>query len=71
MHALAPPEFRTTDRIAPPLRICLVQVTGAATTLFEVKTAAQELVGPKFSIMVRSRAPLLFKPAATAPALNP
>ena len=46
-------------------------MTGAATTLLLVYTAAASKRGPMFWIIVRSSAPLLFNPAAVAPPINP
>ena len=46
-------------------------MTGAATTLFDVKTAVPKKEGPVFSISVKSSAPVLFKPAAHAAPTKP
>ena len=48
VQAFAPPEFKITALTALPLNTCLDQITGAATTLLEVKTAVAKLLGPKF-----------------------
>ncbi len=48
VQALAPPELRTTARTRPPLTTWRVQVTGAAWTRLDVKTAAAAREGPSF-----------------------
>ena len=48
VQAFAPPEFKTIALAIPCEATCLDQITGAATTLFEVKTAAQKNFGPRF-----------------------
>ena len=46
VQAFAPPLLRTTARTIPPFATWRDQVTGAATTLFVVKTAAAVKFGP-------------------------
>ena len=71
VHALAPPLLSTAALTVPPFATWRDQITGAATTLFEVKTAAPMNSGPWFWINVKSRAPVLFNPAAIDADLNP
>ena len=71
VQAFAPPLLRTTARTTPPFDTWRDQITGAATTLLLVKTAAESKLGPRFCMRVRSSAPVLFKPAATEPDTKP
>jgi hypothetical protein len=71
VHALAPPELSTTARTRPPLTTWRVQITGAACTRLDVKTAAAAREGPSFSTTARSIWPDSFSPAVTPAARNP
>ncbi len=71
VHALAPPELRTTARNAPPTSTCWDQSTGAALNRLVVKTPAADWSGPSFTTSATSGAPLLLSPAATPAARNP
>ena len=71
VQAFAPPEFRTTARTTWPLTTWRLQITGAATTLFDVKTAVPKKEGPVFEISVKSKAPVLFSPATQAAPTKP
>ena len=65
VHALAPPELRTTASTRPSLTTWRDQVTGAASTRLLVKTAAAWWSGPSLTTRARSGAPLALRPAAT------
>ena len=71
VQALAPPELSTTARTRPPLTTWRVQVTGAACTRLEVKTAAAARDGPSFRTTATSGWPDCFSPAATPAARKP
>ena len=71
VHALAPPELRTTARSRPSATTCSDQSTGAALTRLAVKTPAPTKSGPVFSTSARSGRPLDLNPAGTAAATNP
>ena len=71
VQAFAPPEFSTTARTWPPRATCSVQRTGAAFTLFDVKTAAAACDGPSLSTTATSGSPDTFSPAVTPAARKP
>ena len=71
VQAFAPPLLRITAEISLSATTCRDHVTGAATTLLEVKTAVPYLYGPSFTIRARSGAPELLIPTATPEPLNP
>ena len=71
VQAFAQPEFSTTARRRPPRTACRVQRTGAACTLFAVKTAAAAYDGPSLSTTATSGSPELFSPAVTPAARKP
>src|SRR5450432_1446858 len=71
VHALAPPEFRTTARTLPPTATCWLHRTGAAFTRFEVKTPAAATDGPSLRTTATSALPEFFRPAATPAARKP
>ena len=71
VQALAPPELSTTARTRPPLATWRDQVTGAACTRLEVKTAAAARDGPSLITTATSRSPEVFRPATTPAARKP
>ena len=71
VHALAPPELRTTARSRPSATACRDHSTGAACTRLRVKTAAAASDGPSLTTSATSRPPDSFRPAATPAARNP
>jgi hypothetical protein len=54
-----------------PFTTWRLQITGAATTLFDVKTAVPKKEGPVFEIKVKSKAPVLLSPATHAAPTKP
>ncbi len=71
VHALAPPELRTTARARPSPTAVRLQVTGAASTRFVVNTPAATSRGPSFTTRARSGRPEAFNPAVTPAAAEP
>src|SRR3954452_2625491 len=71
VHALAPPELRTTARARSPASTCRLHSTGAAGKRLVVKTAAAASSGPWLSTTATSGAPEDLRPAATPAAENP
>src|SRR5688572_14079452 len=71
VHALAPPELRTTARARSPASTCRLQSTGAAGKRLVVKTAAAASSGPWLSTTATSGSPLDLSPAATPAAEKP
>src|SRR3712207_2235253 len=71
VHALAPPELRTTARARSPPRTWRLQSTGAAGKRLVVKTAAAASCGPWLRTTATSGSPLDLSPAATPAAEKP
>ncbi len=71
VHALAPPEFRTTARSRPSASTWRDQMTGAACTRLPVNTPAAVSDGPWLTTTATSGRPDGLSPAATPAARNP
>ena len=71
VHALAPPELRKTASARPSETTCRDQVTGAASTRLDVKTAATWWSGPSLTTSATSLDPDALRPAVAPAARNP